>query len=93
MASKVARRAHLACQRALHQHGRLRGALDMVDMRVGAIGDQRACIVRHRLGHVGVQIQGRHHGHARADARADALQQIALAVILVLRDNGAVERQ
>ena len=80
--------ARVAHQRAA---GAARG-VGHVDMRVGAVaGDDRGAL-DHRVGHLGVEIERDRDRHVGGDL-ADAVQQLAFAVVVVLGDHGAVQGQ
>ncbi len=62
-------------------------------MRVGAIGDQHIRIVCHPLRHIGVQVEGDDDRRLRAEVPAQARQKLALGVLMVVADHGAVKMQ
>ncbi len=72
----------------------LRGALagcGHVDMRISPVRHQSVAVLHHRARDVSVQIEARDHGNARADDRANAPQQLPLAIVEVLAHHGAVQ--
>ena len=62
-----------------------------VDVRIGAIADQRRRQLRHLGRQVGVIVEARHDRQLVADDAADAAQQLAFAVLGVLRDHRAMQ--
>ena len=62
-----------------------------VDVRIGAIADQRGRELRHLGRQIGVIVEARHDRQVVADDAADAPQQLAFAVLGVLRHHGAVQ--
>jgi hypothetical protein len=86
-------RPDLAAQHARQQSRRLDAARAHVDMRVAAIGDEGARLARHRVSHVGVQVERRDHRHVCADAAADLAEQVAIAILGGLGDHRTVQRE
>ena len=68
-----------------------RAGLGHVDVRIGAVGDQRVGALEHRARHVRVQVEARDDRHARADGLAHAAQDLALAVVVGLHHHRAVQ--
>ena len=68
-------------------------AFVVVDMGVGADGDQRIGVLRHQRGDVGVQIE--RHGDGRVGAERDAktAEQLAFSVLEGFGHHGTVEMQ
>lgn len=65
-----------------HQRpGGVDAAFMQVDMRVGAIGDERRQRARHPLGHVGMQIEHRDDWHVGAHRFAHRLEQLAVGIL------------
>ena len=62
-----------------------------VDMRIGAIGDQRVGMLHHLRRHIGVQIEADHQRQVLADHLAHARQNFAFAVVEMLGDHRAVQ--
>ena len=62
-----------------------------VDMRIGAIGDQRVRVFDHLGRDIGVQIEADHQRQILADHLAHARQNFAFAVVEMFRDHGAVQ--
>ena len=62
-----------------------------VDMRIGAVADHCAGVRDHRRGHVGVVVEARYDRHPVADQGADAAQQFALAIVVMLGHHRAVQ--
>ena len=62
-----------------------------IDMRVGAIGDQRVRLFDHLRRHIGVQIETDHQRQIRADHLAHARNDFALAIVDMLGDHGAMQ--
>ena len=62
-------------------------------MRVGRVGDQRARIIGHCLGHIGVQIEGDHDRNLRSEPAAQPRQKLAFGVFVTLADHRAVQMQ
>ncbi len=60
-------------------------------MRIGQVADQRLAELHRLRRHVGVVVVADDDGHVRADRRAHAPQQLALAVLEILADAGAVQ--
>ena len=65
--------------------------LGHVDMRVGAERDQEVRGRDHARCDVGVRIETGDDRHRWPDGAADALQELAFGIVLVLRHHGAVE--
>ena len=86
-------RAHLALHRAFEQMGALPGAFVLVDMRIGAEGNQGAGIVGHGLRHVGVQVERHDDRHVGPEPSAQARQQLALAILVGVDDHRAMQVQ
>jgi len=86
-------RPHLARHRAFEEFGTLPGPLVLVDMRIGAEGDEGARVVGHPLGDVGVQVQGHDDRNLGPEPGAQACQQFALAVLVAGDDHRAVQVQ
>ena len=62
-----------------------------VDMRIGAVGDQRVGMLDHFRRHIGVQIEADHQRQILADHLPHAAQDFAFAVVEMFRDHGAVQ--
>ena len=62
-----------------------------VDMRIGAIGDQRVGMLNHFGRHVGVQIEAGHQRHLLADHLAHAAQDFAFAVVEMFGHHRAMQ--
>ncbi|CPN83353.1 Uncharacterised protein [Bordetella pertussis] len=77
----------------LQQGGGARAGVGHVDVRIGAIGHQRAGMRQHGASHVGVQVQAGDDGRGGADGVAQAAQEFAFAVVVVFGDHGAVQVQ
>ena len=62
-------------------------------VHVGVSTEDRDCVgvLDHRRGDVGVQVETRDHGNPGPDDLPHSSQYLALAVVEVLRDHGAVE--
>ncbi len=78
-------------QQSVEQRGGAAAGRRHVDMRIGAVADHRAGVLDHRRGHVGMVVEAGHDRQPVADQRADAAQQFALAVVVVLGDHRAVQ--
>ena len=65
----------------------------MVDVRIGAHGDQGIGVVGHRLGDVAVQIQRHDNRDARPDLGTQPAEQFALGVLVALGHHRAVQMQ
>ena len=78
---------------ALQQIRRLAGDFVLVDMRVAAVGHDDIGVLGHGVGDVGVEVEGDGDGHLGSEARAQPLKQVALGVVAVLGNHGAVQRQ
>ena len=52
-----------------------------VDMRIGAIGNQRVGVFDHLRRHIGVQVEADHQSQVLADRLAHARQDFAFAVV------------
>ncbi len=68
-------------------------SLDAVGVRILFVGDENIGRVLHQLGEVAVRIERRGNGHIRADHFANASEEIAFAVVVVLRNHCAVQRE
>ena len=78
-----------------HAHQRAAGAtggVGHVDMRIGAIARDDGGALDHGVGHLGVEIERHRDRHVGRDP-ADAIEQLAFAVVIVLGDHGAVQGQ
>ena len=62
-----------------------------VDMRIGAVGDQRVGMLHHFGRHIGVQIEAGHQRQLLADHLADARENFAFAVVEMFGHHGAVQ--
>jgi len=62
-----------------------------IDVRVGAVGNQRVRMLHHFRRHVGVQIEADDEGQILADHLAHACQNFAFAVIVMFRHHRAVQ--
>ena len=62
-----------------------------VDVRIGPIGDERIRESHHRIRDVGVIVEAGDDRHVGSDRRAHPPQQLALAILDVLGDHGAVK--
>ena len=92
---KSIRRHALARARAGHQALEQRQAAGAggreVDVRVGAVGDQRVAVRDHGLGQVGVQVERADDRQIGPTCARTPAEQLALAVVQVLGDHGAVQ--
>ena len=86
-------RAHLAAERASEQLGRFEASRLRVEVRIGAIRDERVARVEHRLAQVGVSIRHDDDRDIRPDSRTDASEPLAVRVVLSLADGGAMGRR
>jgi hypothetical protein len=85
-------RLDLAVQHAQQRAAGAARGVGHVDVRVGAIaGDDRGAL-DHGVGHLGVEVERHGDRQVRRDP-AQAVQQFALAVVVVLGDHGAMQRQ
>ena len=73
--------------------GGARAGFAHVHMGVGAINLENAGMAHHGLGEIGVQIQAHRHRQVVAHQGAQAPEKLALAVLQVLADHGAVKIQ
>ena len=73
--------ARRAVQPRREQRGRALPGLGHVDVRIGAIADQRVGVAQHLAGHVGMQVQAGDDGHVGSDPFTHAPQQLAFAVV------------
>ncbi len=64
-----------------------------VDVRIGAVGDQRVGVLQHLLRDVGMQVQAGHDRNVGADHGAHPRQQLAFTIVEVLRHHGSVQIQ
>ena len=62
-----------------------------IDMRIGAADHQHRRMLDHALGDIGVKIEADDDWQVRPDLFAQALQQFALAVLVILRHHRAVQ--
>ena len=62
-----------------------------VDMRIGAVGNQRVGMFDHLGRDIGVQIEADHQRQVVADHLAHARQDFAFAVVEMFGDHGAVQ--
>ena len=62
-----------------------------VDMRIGAVGDERVGALDHQPGDVAVEVEARDERHVRPDRGAHAPEHLAFAVIEAFADHGAVQ--
>ena len=62
-----------------------------VDVRIGAIGDQRVGMFDHVGRNIGVQVETHNEGQIVADRAAHARENFAFAVVEMLCDHGAVQ--
>ncbi len=62
-----------------------------VDMRIGAVGDERICVVHHRGRHVGVQVEADDERQIGSDQLAHAGENFTFAVVEMFGDHGAVQ--
>ena len=62
-----------------------------VDMRIGAIGDQRVGMLDHFRRDIGVQVEADHQRQVLADHLAHAREDFAFAVVEMLGDHRAVQ--
>jgi hypothetical protein len=83
----------LAGQRPREQIDRLGRDGVLIDMGVGPVGHDDIGQRRHPVGHVGVEVEGDRDRHLAPDLGPQRFEQRALAVVGVLGDHGAVERQ
>lgn len=60
-------------------------------MRIGAEGDERVSHRHHERRDIAVQVEADDERNVRPDRSAHPPQQFAFAVIMVLRDHGAVQ--
>ncbi len=70
--------------------GRLLAPLDHVHMGVGAVAADQIGGLAHGVGNVAVQVEGLDDRHVRADLRAYTFGQLAVRIIQMGRDHGAV---
>ncbi len=80
----------LARQPVQHHRGS-RTRFRQIDMRIGPAYHQRGSMLHHALGNVGVEIETDDDRQIRPHAFAQALQQLAFAVLLMLRHHRAVK--
>ncbi len=78
-------------QEAVEQRGGAAAGRRHVDMRVGAVADHRARVAHHLRRHVGVVVEAGDDRDPIADESADAAQQFALAVLVMLGHHRAVQ--
>ena len=62
-----------------------------VDMRIGAVGDQRIGVFDHLRRDIGMQVEADHQRQILADHLAHARENFAFAVVEMLGDHGAVQ--
>ena len=62
-----------------------------IDMRIGAVCNQRIRFRNHALRHIRVKIKARSKGYIRPDKRADTAKDFPLPIIKMLRDHGAMK--
>ena len=62
-----------------------------VDMRIGAVGDQRVRMLHHFGRHIGVQIEADHQRQILADHLAHAREDFAFAIVEMFRHHRAVQ--
>ena len=62
-----------------------------VDMRIGAIGDQRVGVFDHLGRHIGVQVEADHQRQVLADHLAHPRQNFAFAVVEMFGHHGAMQ--
>ena len=80
-----------AAQQQLQMLGRSTAGVGHIDMRIGAIGDQRVGMLDHPRCDVGVQIDADHQRQVGADHLADARQDLAFAIVEMFGDHRAVQ--
>ena len=78
---------------ALQQPRPLPGALVVIDMRVGAHGDEGVGVAGHELGDVAVQVERGDDGDVGAHRSPKAAEQFAFAILVRLGDHRAVQMQ
>jgi hypothetical protein len=83
----------LAGHRLLQQLRRLPGALVLIDMGIGPVGNQRIGIVRHHLRERRMQVEHRDNRDIRSKALAQPGEQFALAIIGAFGRHRAMEMQ
>ena len=83
--------ARSARQAAFEQHRRQPAGVGAIHMRVRAKGRQRIGLRKHRLRHIGVQVQTAHDGQIRTHDCAHACQQLPLGVFHVFSHGGAMQ--
>ena len=82
----------LAVHRPHERPGRPLGRLAHVDVWIGPVAGEDGGVVDHGRRHVGVEIEPDGEGQVGRH-RANAAEELALAVVDVLGDHGAVQRQ
>ncbi len=80
-------------EQALQQLRRARAGVGHVDVRIGAVGDQRIGALQHALRDVGMQVQAGDDRHVRAHRRTQPGQQFAFAVVVLVGHHRAVQVQ
>jgi hypothetical protein len=78
-------------QQAVEQLGGAAAGRRHVDMRIGAVADHRTCVAHHLRGQVGVVVEAGDDRHPVPDQRADAAQQLAFAILVMLGDHRAMQ--
>ena len=83
-------RLDLAGQHAHQRAAGAAGGVGHVDVGIGAVAGHDRGALDHGVGHLGVEIERDRDRHVGGDL-ADAVQQLAFAVVVVLGDHGAVQ--
>ena len=85
-------RLDLARERAHQGAAGATGRVGHVDMRIGAVAGDDGRALDHGVGHLRVKIERHRDRHVGRDL-ADAIEEFAFAVVIVLGHHGAVQRQ
>jgi hypothetical protein len=78
-------------QQAVEQSGGAAAGRRHVDMRIGAVADHRAGVAYHLRRQIGVVVEAGHDRDPVTDQGADAAQQFALAVLVMLGDHRTMQ--
>ncbi len=84
-------KAALGAEQERHVAGRSPAGIRHVDMRIGAIGDQRVRMFHHSRRDIRVQVETDHQRQVRSDQLAHAREQFALPVVKVFGHHGAMK--
>ena len=86
-------RTDLTLKASLQDLPGVTGGFTLVDVRVGLVGQDDIGQLAHCSGHVGVQVESNCNRCVASRYRAQAPQQLALAIPAEIRDHGAMQTQ